>query len=151
MEQGRGLPGVPTSLPLPPSSALSSWFPRHRLFAPCNGVGAPPSGRNRQCRSCAPRSECSKEGEDEREGRAGEMGTHRLGATSSFVPVCVYPSQPGLEASVAELGAPAAAVIQFSNLGDQERGDLDRKNQVLAGAWNWGERQSPLVSRWPLS
>lgn len=79
------------------------------------------------------------------------MGTHRLGAASSFVPVCVYPSQPGLDAPVAELGAPATAVVQFSNLGDQERGDLDRKNQVLAGAWSWGERQSPPVSLWPLS
>lgn len=78
------------------------------------------------------------------------MGTHRLGAIPCLVPVCVYPSQPGLEAPVAELGAPATAVVQLSYLGDQERGDLARKNQVLAEARGCqGEWQSPPESLWP--
>lgn len=82
----------------------------------------------------------------------GEEGrTHRLEAVTRLVLVCVYPSQPGCEAPVAELGAPATAVVQFSHLGHQERGDLSGKNQVLAGPGLLGKRQSPPGSLWPLA
>lgn len=73
------------------------------------------------------------------------MGTHRLGAIPRLVPVCVCPSQPGFEARVAELGAPATAVVQVSHLGDQERGDLAGENRVLAGVRGCRQRQSPPV------
>lgn len=76
-------------------------------------------------------------------GAGGGAGlTYQFGAVLRLVPVFVHPSQPGLESPIAELGAPANAVVQFSHLGHQES-NLARKNQVLAGASGcWGEKQS---------